>query len=295
VFQISRVFHLTHVVDDLDATLRWYDEVLGAELLSSPMRGPTGGNICLLLVGDLVVLPMSAAPEDAGTVRFRQRFGQHLHSIAWFVEDPADLVATLEARGLALRDEFSRPLDGINHEIWTPPRQAPCLLEFFRSPTEAGPGSGVGLPDDPRFKPDWTPKSIGHPLGISQTACLTVVTGEPERATEFFTEALHGKVIAEVGETAWATRSTFVQVGDYTVVEVAQPLEATSAAATDLEKNGEILHALTFQVGDLGAAADYLESKAMRVDRPAPHALTVNPEDTAGLLVRFTDQPVTAW
>ena len=294
MFQISRVFHLTHVVDDLDATLRWYDEVLGAELLSSPMRGPTGGNICLLLVGDLVVLPMSPAADDAGTSRFRQRFGQHLHSIAWFVEDPADLVETLQGRGLALRDEYGRPLDGIEHEIWTPPRQAPCLLEFFRSPTEAGEGSGVGLPHDPRFDPDWVPPS-GHPLGITQTACLTVVSEEPERATGFFTEALHGKVIAEVGETAWATRSTFVQVGDFTVVEVARPLEKTSVAATDLAQNGEILHAVTFQVGDLTAAGDYLEAKGMRTERPATHALTVNPEDTAGLLVRFTDQPVTAW
>jgi catechol 2,3-dioxygenase-like lactoylglutathione lyase family enzyme len=294
VFQISRVFHLTHVVDDLDATLRWYDEVLGADLLSSPMRGPTGGNICLLVVGDLVVLPMSPAAEDAGTLRFRQRFGQHLHSIAWFVEDPADLVDTLQGRGLALRDEFSRPLDGINHEIWTPPRQAPCLLEFFRSPSDAGPGIATGLPTDPRFEPGWKPKA-DHPLGITETACLTVVSDEPERAAEFFTEALHGKVIAEVGETAWSTRSTFVQVGDFTVVEVAQPLDQTSEAGADLAANGGILHAVTFRVGDLEAASDYLESKAMRVQRIGPHAATISSEDTFGLLVRLTDQPVTAW
>jgi catechol 2,3-dioxygenase-like lactoylglutathione lyase family enzyme len=295
VFQISRVFHLTHVVDDLDATLRWYGEVLGAEVLSQPMRGPTGGNICLLLVGDLVVLPMSPAPEDAGTLRFRHRFGQHLHSIAWFVEDPADLIETLQARGLALRDEFGRPLDGIEHEIWTPPRQAPCLLEFFRSPSEAGPGSGVGLPHDPRFDPGWRPASLTHPLGLIQTACLTVVTDQPERATEFFTEALHGKVIAEVGATAWATRSTFVQVGDFSVVEVALPLEERSAAATDLAANGEILHAVTFQVGDLSAAIDYLGAKGMGLERAGPHAVTMSPENTFGLLVRFTDRPVTAW
>jgi catechol 2,3-dioxygenase-like lactoylglutathione lyase family enzyme len=296
VFQISRVFHLTHVVDDLEATVSWYEDVLGAQTLSSPMRGPTGGNICLLLVADLVVLPMSPAADDLGTARFRQRFGQHLHSLAWFVEDAADLVNTLEARGLSLRDEYGRPLDGIDHEIWTPPRQAPCLLEFFRSPTEAGPGTGAGLPRDPRFDPDWTPAAWAeHPLGIRETACLTVVTAEPERASAFFTGALHGKVIAEVGETDWATSSTFVQVGDFTVIEVARPLNETSRAGIDLAANGEILHAATFLVPDLRAAGDYLESKGMRVERPGPHALTVNSEDSFGLLLRFTDRPVTAW
>jgi catechol 2,3-dioxygenase-like lactoylglutathione lyase family enzyme len=296
VFQISRVFHLTHVVDDLDATLRWYDDVLGAQFLSAPMRGPTGGNICLLLVADLVLLPMSPATDDVGTLRFRQRFGQHLHSLAWFVEDAADLVSTLEARGLALRDEYGRPLDGIDHEIWTPPRQAPCLLEFFRAPTEAGPGSGVGLPNDPRFAPDWTPAAWAeHPLGIRRTACLTVVSAEPERASAFFTDALRGKVIAEVGETAWATRSTFIQVGDFTVIEVARPLDDAGVAGLDLAANGEILHAATFEVPDLGAAADFLESKGMRVERPERHALSVAADDTFGLVLRFTDRPVTAW
>jgi len=296
VFQISRVFHLTHMVDDLDTTLQWYDDVLGAERLGSAMQGPTGGNICLLLVSDLVLLPMTPAADDSGALRFRERFGQHLHSLAWFVEDPADLVATLEARGLALRDELGRPLDGIEHEIWTPPRQAPCLLEFFRSPSEAGQGAGVGLPNDPRYRPDWAPTAwMEHPLGIQETACLTVVATDKASASEFFTGALHGKVIAEVGETPWGTASTFVSVGQYTVIEVAQPLDTTSRAGADLSGNGDILHAATFLVSDLSRAADHLASKGLRVEEAGAHGLSVNPEDSHGLLLRFTDRPVTAW
>jgi catechol 2,3-dioxygenase-like lactoylglutathione lyase family enzyme len=295
VFQISRVFHLTHVVDDLDATLEWYDDVFGAQTMGSSMRGPTGGNICLLLLSDLVLLPMTPAADDRGALRFRERFGQHLHSLAWFVDDPADLVATLEARGLTLRDELGRPLEGIEHEIWTPPRQAPCLLEFFRSPAEAGPGSGVGLPHDPRFEPGWTSAtSMEHPLGIQRTECLSVVAGDAKAAVGFFTDALRGEIVAELAETPWATASTFVRVGEHTVIDVAQPLDTTSRAGADHAANGDILHAATFLVSDLAKAADHLATKGLRLESSGDHALSIDPADSHGVLFRFTDRPITS-
>lgn len=296
MFRISRVFHLTHMVDDLEATVRFYEEVLGGTLLGSPMRGPTGASISLVLVSDLVFLPMTAAENDTGALRFRERFGEHLHSLAWFVEDPADLVATLEARGLNLRDELGRPLDGIEHEIWTPPRQAPCLLEFFRSPSEAGQGSGVGLPHDPRFTSGWAPTPwTQHPLGIKRTACLTVVAADAARGAAFFTDALGGRITGHAHETPWGTCSTFVNVGDHTVVEVAQPLDQTSRAGADLATNGGILHAATFLVADLGATADHLASKDLAVEEAGSHGLTIDPAHSHGLLLRFTDLPVESW
>jgi catechol 2,3-dioxygenase-like lactoylglutathione lyase family enzyme len=295
MFEISRVFHVTHVVDDLDAALDWYANVLGALPLGPPLAGPTGSRICLVLVGDLVFLPMSPGSDDRTTLRVRHRFGQHLHSLAWFVDDPADLIAVLQSRGLALRDEYGRPLDGIDHEIWTPPRQAPCLLEFFRSPAETG-ATGTGLPTDPRFGPGWSPEAWRqHPLGIEQTACLTVVTGDEKTATAFFTDALRGDIINTVDETDWDAHSTLIQVGDHTVIEVAQPLDTTSRPGADLAANGEIFHAVTLQVADLDAAADFLLSKGLRLERPTSHALAIDPEDTFGLMLRFTDRPVLEW
>lgn len=297
MFEVSRVFHLTHVVDDMDACLRWYDDVLGAQRLGDQMAGPTGGQICLLLVGDLVLLPLAPVATDAGTTRFRERFGEHLHSIAWFVEDPADLIDALTARGLALRDEYGRPVDGPEHEIWTPPRQAPCLLEFFRSPSDPPPDRPpVALPTDPRYQEGWSPAAwLEHPLGIVGTACITVVAEDQGAAVDFFTGALRGSVLAEVDQTPWATRSTMVAVGAHTVVEVATPLDTDSLAARDLAANGGILHALTFQVADLAAAEAHLAGKGLAVTRAGDHGLAVDPADTHGLVLRFTDRPATTW
>jgi hypothetical protein len=292
MFEIDRVFHLTHVVDDHDACLAWYADVFDAETYWEKRSGPGGGvTISLLVIGDLMVSPMTVGADAPGApAKFRQRFGEHLHSIAWHVDDAADMVAHLQGRGLTLKDEFGLPLDGINHEIWTPPRQTPCLLEF------------VGLhmtnlhEDDPRFDhPDWATRwRDERPMGIERTACITVVNADGPAATEFFIGGLRGKLVHE-GETPYGTRSSFVQVGQHTVVEVAQPTDDRSRAGADLANNGPMVHAVTFQVTDLDRAADHLASKGLRTERPADGHLAVDPADSHGLVVRFTDRDVTGW
>jgi catechol 2,3-dioxygenase-like lactoylglutathione lyase family enzyme len=296
MFKINRVFHLTHVVDDLEAASSWYRDVFAAQPLGHSGGGHTGGGIHLMLIGDIVVMPMTVGPADAPAQRFRQRFGQHLHSIAWFVEDPVDLVRSLLARGVSLRDELGQPLehldaDDVDHEIWTPPRQAPCLIEFWPVPWESK--SGLG---DPRFEPGWSPAMWSeHPLGIQRTACLTTVTPDIDSSAAFFTDVLGGTTIADLASTQWGTRSRFVQVGEHTVIELAQPLDATSRAATDLDAHGPILHATTFQVTDLGRAAEHLADKGVGVERPSPNALVIDPDDSAGILLRLTDLPISEW
>ena len=165
------------------------------------------------------------------------------------------------------------------------------LLELVESPGEKASGY------DPRFGADYSSATYRdtHPLGIERTACLTVTTDDGERATEFFVNAMAGKVVHEVARTPHGTKSTMVQIGEETVVEVAQPVDADSRAAKDLEKCGGMLHAVTFQVKDLAKAADHLTSKGLRLERPADGHVVIDPADSHGALFRFTDRPVTTW
>ena len=293
MFSIDRVFHLTHLVDDHEAMLALYDEVFGARMHWDRRTGPGGVTISLLLVGDLVVSPMT--PGEGGAPapqRFRERFGQHLHSIAWYVNDAADMVEHLAPRGLALKDEYGRPLDGINHEIWTPARKTPTLVEFID--TSLGDIAG----SDPRFAPDWSTAywREEQPLRIQGTACLTCVVEDLAAGTDFFAAGLHGEVIQEIARTPYGTRSVMVQVGPYTVVEVAEPVDAASRAAADLAAcGGDMLHACTFLVADATRAAEHLRSHGLRVEEPAPGHVVLDPADSQGTLFRFTDRQVATW
>ncbi len=58
---------------------------------------------------------------------------------------------------------------------------------------------------------------------------------------------------------------------------------------------GGIFHAVTFKVADAGRAAEHLESKGVKVDRPAPGHVAVDPATAQGVQFRFTDRDITTW
>jgi hypothetical protein len=77
-------------------------------------------------------------------------------------------------------------------------------------------------------------------------------------------------------------------VGDHTLVELAQPLESGTLAARELQENGDIMHAVAFQVSDLDQAERHLTAKGIRIlDRDAA-TLLADPGTTFGAPFRFT-------
>src|SRR4029453_12681281 len=91
MFKIGKLFHLTQVVDDLEVVDRWYDDVFAVERFYNGYEELSGRNASLIAIGDLVLEPMTPAKveplKNQSVKRFHARFGQHLHSIAWYVDD----------------------------------------------------------------------------------------------------------------------------------------------------------------------------------------------------------------
>jgi catechol 2,3-dioxygenase-like lactoylglutathione lyase family enzyme len=143
---------------------------------------------------------------------------------------------------------------------------------------------------DPRFLPGYDPLwwAKHHPLGLERLSHVTIVCAAPERATHVYAEILGGRVLHEAESPLVQTRSTFIGVGDGTVVEVATPTGGESLAAADLKANGDILHAVTWRVADLDRAERHLNANGIRVlDRDAT-TLIADPGDTFGAPMRFT-------
>jgi catechol 2,3-dioxygenase-like lactoylglutathione lyase family enzyme len=91
MFQLPKVFHVSHVVDDLDAAVAWYRDVFSGRLWQRSELFGTA--VALLVVGDVVLMPMQptrAFPTAPG--RFRERFGSRLHSLALYVDRPEALI-----------------------------------------------------------------------------------------------------------------------------------------------------------------------------------------------------------
>src|ERR1700722_10147229 len=132
MFELPRLFHVSHVVDDLDAAVAWYDEVFAPRLWQRSEL--FGTSIALLCVGDVVLMPMAPsrdAPSAPG--RFRERFGERLHSLALYVTSPTELIEHLRSLGFRLTGSAGGELSDPRDEIWTQPRETPVLLEFLLS------------------------------------------------------------------------------------------------------------------------------------------------------------------
>jgi hypothetical protein len=83
------------------------------------------------------------------------------------------------------------------------------------------------------------------------------------------------------------TRNALVLIGD-TLVDLAEPV-ADGLAGTDLQKNGEIHHSVTWKVRDVEAASRHLVSVGVTIIDRDQHTLIADPDTTHGALMLFTD------
>jgi extradiol dioxygenase family protein len=288
VFTIGKLFHLAHLVDDLDAVDRWYDELFDCERFYRRYEKAAQREASLLVVSDIVMEPImpSSAPEAAGSPlgKFKARFGNRLHSIAWYVDDiqacSADLLeSSIRQVGLTGKP-VTDPTKAV--AIWTHPRDTHALLEFCEA----------GFAADPRLEPGWsTERWRRHPLAIERTSHVTVLVEDVDEAGEVYGEALGGRPL-HGEDVAGERRSAFYAIGEDSVVELVQPLSATSEEGRDLARVGEGVYSLTFATADLDGAAAFLRSKGQRLESAGDRTFALNLDDAHGLRDRFTSAPI---
>jgi Glyoxalase/Bleomycin resistance protein/Dioxygenase superfamily len=249
MFKIGKLFHLTHVVDDLGAVDKWYDDIFAVTRFYRGYEPQAGRDASLIAIGDAVMEPMSPAKvanlRNPSVKKFHDRFGQHFHSIAWYVDDVEEISAQLDKNRLRLFNIVGAQVKP-SHKmfaVWTHPKETYGQIEFaLVQPYTI----------DPRFQPAWSNAywREQHPLGIERTSHVTVVVRDLPAAKRLYCDILQGKLMCEE-ETSGRKRSAFVAVGEDTVVELAQPLSASSAEGRDMEQNGEGLYSVTFKTRSL--------------------------------------------
>jgi len=288
MFKIGKLFHLTHVVDDLTAVDKWYDDVFAVHRFYNGYEALAGRDASLIAIGEVIMEPMSPARvenlRNPSVKKFHDRFGQHFHSIAWYVDDVQAIATALDAHNFRLFDILGKqvkpPLKAT--AFWTHPRETPGQLEFAVY--------GDFIPD-PRMKPDWSAASWRHqhPLGIERASHITVLVRDLPAARRLYVDVLGGKLIHEA-ETAGRKRSAFVAIGEDSVVELAQPLSTNGPEARDLEQNGEGIHALVLKTSHLTRAAEFLRSKNLRPQAEPDGSITLDRDQAFGMVIGFTER-----
>lgn len=289
MFKIGREFHLLHVVGDLDQVDGWYDEVFAVRRFVRNSMKAAMRKASLVLIGDFVMEPAQPIRRTPGWEKFAlgkfySRYGQHYHSIAWYVDDLAETCARLSEKSIRLFDMVGNavkepsPRDGA---VWTHPQDTHAAFEFAAIPK---------FFIDPRLQPGWSTAFARdeHPLGIERASHLTMLFRNLDDARNVYQSALGGRLIHEE-EKPGRKRSVFYAIGEDTIIEAAQPLSTTSPEGIDMARAGEGIYSVTFKTKDLKRVAEHLRSKGQRVAEDGD-SLVIDREDAFGMVIGFTQR-----
>jgi catechol 2,3-dioxygenase-like lactoylglutathione lyase family enzyme len=288
MFKVGKEFHLLHVVSDLDVVDGWYDEIFAVRRFVRNTMKAAMRKASLVLIGDFVLEPAQPLRhmqgwERSALGRFYSKYGQHFHSIAWYVDDLTEMCLRLTEQKIRLFDMVGNAVikpsrrDGA---VWTHPQDTHAAFEFAAVPK---------FFIDPRLQPGWTTDywRDRHPLGIEGASHMTVLFRNLEDSRLVYEKALGAEVIHH-GQIPGRKRSLYFAVGEDTVVEAAQPLSSTTPEGKDLARAGEGIFSVTFKTRNLERAADYLRSKAQEFTADGD-SLVLNSDQAFGMTIGFTE------
>lgn len=291
---IRELFHFMQIVDDFDLATQRYQDLLAPQVYMAKSWSDFDKRwASLAVVGPDFVLEIMEPSKDPGDgdsplPKFHRRHGQHLHSMAWFVD--ADDFAGLMDRMKTHDVRVITPYNTGGDEAAARP-----ITTFFTHPKdtfgqlELQSFSGTGS-NDPRFTPGWSADfwRKEQPLGIEGMSHLTTIVSDLDRARSFYRDVMDAPVFHE--EVGPDRRSAFVLVGTETVVELAQPTSDDSRLGQDLARHGELPHALTFKVSDLDAAERHVRSVDIGIAERSDTTIVVEPADMCNAVIGFTDR-----
>jgi catechol 2,3-dioxygenase-like lactoylglutathione lyase family enzyme len=287
MFKLGREFHLLHVVSDLDAADAWYDRIFSVRRFVRNYMKAAMRKASLVLIGDFVMEPAQPVQqpgwEKSALGKFYSRFGQHFHSIAWYVDDLRETCRALNEHNVRLFDMVGKPVTdpGRGDAVWSHPQDTHAAFEFAVAPR---------FFIDPRLQPGWSmefPRDQ-HPMGIERASYITMLFRDLSDARRIYGDALGAELIHEQ-EIPGRKRSAFYAVGEDTVIEAAQPLASSGPEGRELEQAGEGIFSVTFKTKNLDRAAEHLRSNDVHFDS-VEHSLVINREDAFGMVLGFTDQ-----
>lgn len=102
---ITKINHIAIVVDDLDASLEAYHDLLGLPIGARKVMPEQQVEIAFLPVGDSLIELTTPTNPDSGVAKFLAKRGEGLHHICLEVEEVDEALADMLAKGAQLINE----------------------------------------------------------------------------------------------------------------------------------------------------------------------------------------------
>ncbi len=287
---IGQMVHVIHVTEDAQALREFYERVLGGFVYSG-VDGPDhleweDRYATLLMVGDLCVETMAPRlPPDPrfSIARFHTKYGRHLHSVGYRVDDLAGLQQRLLDRGISISSPGGGRLTAVDPEaayLFPSPRDTAGLLVELTS---------HDMRDDPRLLDTWSSLQgmwRTHPLTLECFSSVVLAVADLDAAARTYVDVLQAVPLASGSHPDLDTDSRTLQLGDC-LLEIHQPRSADSDLGRHVAAWGNMVYGLRFLVRDLDAAASWLQRNGVGTRRVGDDLLVTEPEDSHGAPLFF--------
>ncbi|MFJ3774591.1 VOC family protein [Streptomyces sp. NPDC090075] len=292
---IGQLTHVVHMSDDAQELRRFYEDVLGAcvyfgvdepHYLSYEDRYAT-----LLMIGDLCVetmAPRMPADTRLPVGRFYTKYGRHLHSVGYQVDDLAGLADRLLERGI----HIAKPGGGMIEHL------APETPYFFPSPRDTAglmvEFCGTDMPGDPRDQETWSVLERmrrPHPLTIERFSHVTLGVRDLSAAVRTYIDVMQAVPVGTGMDADLAAKYVMLQLGDG-LLQLAEPVDADSDLGRHVDTWGNMIYGLRFKVTDLDSAEGWFDKKSVRTARIRRELLVTDVEDTFGAPLFFGTEEV---
>ena len=111
--KITKIDHVAIAVSDLDASIHFYENVLGLKFQGTEELPERHVKVAFFECGDTEIELIQGTSSESMVGKFIQRNGDGLYHLALRVDDIEKALPTLHEKGVGLRDKEPKP--GANH------------------------------------------------------------------------------------------------------------------------------------------------------------------------------------
>ena len=287
---IGQMVHVIHVTEDAQALREFYERVLGGFVYSG-VDGPDyldweDRYATLLMVGDLCIETMAPKlPPDPrfSVARFSTKYGRHLHSVGYKVDDLAGLQQRLLDRGISISSPGGGKLSAVDPDaayVFPSPRQTAGLLVELTTHDMHG---------DPRLLDTWSSLAgmwRTHPSTLECLSSVVLAVGDLGAAVGTYVDALQAVPLASGTDEDLDVDLEVLQLGDC-LLEIVQPRSPDSDLGRHVAQWGNMIYGLRFLVRDVDAAGRWLADNDVRTTRVRDDLLVTDPADSHGAPLFF--------
>lgn len=105
---ISHIEHIGIAVENLESSIKYYEEVLGLKCYSVEEVIDQKVKTAFFKVGNTKIELLESTSPDGPIGKFVEKRGQGMHHIAFAVDNATEALKTVEERGVKLIDKVSR-------------------------------------------------------------------------------------------------------------------------------------------------------------------------------------------